>query len=39
MVKPHVRGFYNNVRDEHPIWAMSIDPDLKGPNKFMKGEK
>ncbi len=39
MVKPHVRGFYNNVRDEHPIWAMSIDPDLKGPNEFMKGEK
>ncbi len=39
MVKPHVRGFYNNVRDEHPIWAMSIDPDPTAPNEFMKGRE
>jgi oligopeptide transport system substrate-binding protein len=37
MVKPHVRGFYNNVQDVHPVWAMWIDRDHEGPNEFMKG--
>lgn len=25
MVQPYVKGFYNNLRDEHPLWAISID--------------
>jgi oligopeptide transport system substrate-binding protein len=39
MVKPEVRGFYNNLRDDHPIRAIWIDPtvDPNGPhpNEFM----
>jgi oligopeptide transport system substrate-binding protein len=37
MVNPHVRGFYNNLRDMHPVSAMWIDRDHEGPNEFMKG--
>jgi len=37
MVKPYVRGFYNNIENLHPVWAMWIDRDHKGPNEFMKG--
>ncbi|MCH7751901.1 MAG: peptide ABC transporter substrate-binding protein [Planctomycetes bacterium] len=37
MVKPYVRGFYNNIQDVHPVWAMWIDRDHEGPNEFMKG--
>ncbi len=37
MVKPYVRGFYNNIQDTHPVWAMWIDRDHEGPNEFMKG--
>ncbi len=36
MVKPYVRGFYNNIQDVHPVGAMWIDHDLKGPNEFMR---
>ena len=36
MVKPHVRGFYNNVQDMHPVGAMWIDHESEGPNEFMK---
>jgi oligopeptide transport system substrate-binding protein len=35
MVKPYVRGFYNNLRDEHFVSRMWIDHDAKGPNEFM----
>ena len=35
MVKPHVRGFYNNLQDVHPLWAMRIDHDSEGPNEFI----
>jgi oligopeptide transport system substrate-binding protein len=38
MVKPYVRGFYNNIQDVHPVWAMWIDHDLEGPNEFMGGQ-
>jgi len=38
MVKPHVRGFYNNIQDVHPLWAMSIDLENEGPNEFMQAE-
>lgn len=37
LVKPYVRGFYNNVRDEHPVSDMWIDRSLKSPNEFMRG--
>ncbi|TWU28298.1 peptide ABC transporter substrate-binding protein [Bythopirellula polymerisocia] len=36
MVKPYVRGFYNNVQDEHYIWAMWIDHSTEGSNEFMR---
>ncbi len=39
MVKPYVRGFYNNSRDDHPLWAMWIDRESKGPNEFMRGAR
>lgn len=25
IVRPHVKGFYNNLRDEHPLWALSVE--------------
>jgi len=39
MVKPHVRGFYNNSRDDHAVWSLWIDPDYKGPNEFLRGRE
>ena len=36
MVKPHVRGFYNNLQDMHPVGAMWIDHESEGPNEFMR---
>ena len=36
LVKPHVRGFYNNVQDFHPLWSIWIDPS-GAPNEFMRG--
>jgi oligopeptide transport system substrate-binding protein len=35
MVKPYVRGFYNNLQDLHPVDRMWIDHDSPGPNEFM----
>jgi oligopeptide transport system substrate-binding protein len=29
MVRPYVQGFHQNVRDEHPLWAISVDVDAK----------
>jgi oligopeptide transport system substrate-binding protein len=29
MVRSYVKGFHHNVRDEHPLWAVSIDVDEK----------
>jgi len=37
LVKPHVRGFYNNVQDFHPIWAIWVDRESGEPNEFMRG--
>ena len=39
MVKPYVRGFYNNVRDDHPVWAMWIDRSQESPNPFLRGRQ
>jgi oligopeptide transport system substrate-binding protein len=38
MVKPYVRGFYNNIQDVHPVGDMWIDRELTGPNEFMANE-
>lgn len=32
LVKPYVRGFYENLLDTHPIWAIWIDRDGQTPN-------
>ncbi|MEM9186952.1 MAG: hypothetical protein AAGB00_10695, partial [Planctomycetota bacterium] len=37
LVKPHVRGLYNNVQDTHPLWSLSLDRDATGPNEYMRG--
>ena len=35
MVRPYVRGFYNNLQDSHPLRALRIDHAAAGPNEFM----
>lgn len=35
LVKPHVRGFYNNLQDTHPLWAISVDHEATEPNEYM----
>ncbi|MEM6798866.1 MAG: peptide ABC transporter substrate-binding protein [Planctomycetota bacterium] len=35
LVRPEVRGFYNNMQDSHPLWALSIDREATGPNEYM----
>jgi oligopeptide transport system substrate-binding protein len=39
LVSPKVRGFYNNLRDDHPIRALWIDPSVDQgdphPNEYM----
>lgn len=39
MVKPYVRGFYNNIQNVHPLWAIWIDHELEGPNEFMRDSR
>ena len=40
MVRPHVRGFYNNLQDMHPLHAIWIDPNVNDkaprPNEYME---
>ena len=40
MVRPRVRGFYNNLQDLHPLSAIWIDPNVDDktavPNEFMR---
>ncbi|TWT32384.1 Periplasmic oligopeptide-binding protein precursor [Posidoniimonas corsicana] len=35
LVRPKIRGFYNNLQDSHPLRRLWIDPDLEGPNEYM----
>lgn len=35
LVRPRVRGLYNNVLDQHPLWALWIDDNPSGPNEYM----
>lgn len=39
MVQPYVKGFYHNLRDEHPLWALSIDEDEKRKVRSAEGFK
>lgn len=40
VVRPRVRGFYNNLQDLHPLSAIWIDPNVDSktavPNEFME---
>lgn len=40
LVRPHVRGFYNNLQDTHPLNAIWIDPEVDAesprPNEYME---
>ena len=40
MVRPRVRGFYNNLQDLHPLSAIWIDPNVDDqaavPNEYME---
>ena len=40
VVRPRVRGFYNNLQDLHPLNALWIDPNVDDkaavPNEFME---
>lgn len=35
LVRPYVRGFYNNLLDLHPLHAIYIDHDAPEPNEYM----
>ncbi len=35
LVKPHVRGFYNNMVDTHHVWAIWLDREQTTPNTFL----
>jgi oligopeptide transport system substrate-binding protein len=39
MVKPYVRGFYNNIQDHHPLSAIWIDRQEETPNPFLRGRR
>ena len=39
MVRPHVRGFYNNALDFHPLHSMWIDRSGTTINEFMRSAK
>ena len=39
MVKPTIRGFYNNIQDTHPLSALWIDAAEETPNPFMEGRE
>jgi oligopeptide transport system substrate-binding protein len=39
LVKPHVRGFFNNIQDYHPLWALSLDRTRQSPNPFLRGRR
>ncbi|MEX2169727.1 MAG: peptide ABC transporter substrate-binding protein [Pirellulales bacterium] len=37
MVKPHIRGFYNNLQDIHPLRAIWIDREGETPSDYAPG--
>ncbi len=43
VVRPHVRGFYNNLQDMHPVQDIWIDPHVNDtdprPNEYMEPVK
>jgi oligopeptide transport system substrate-binding protein len=36
MVRPYVRGFYNNLQDMHPLQYLWIDREQRTPNTFLE---
>lgn len=36
MVKPYVRGYFDNVLDQHPVWSLSIDADSR--RRYLTGD-
>lgn len=39
MVQTYVKGFYHNLRDEHPLWALSVDQEAKSRSRAAAGAK
>jgi hypothetical protein len=43
VVRPQVRGFFNNLQDLHPLNAIWIDPNVDRqaavPNEYMEPAK
>ena len=37
LVRPHVRGFYNNLQDTHPLHALWIDRSGNKVSEYMQG--
>jgi len=37
MVRTYVKGFHTNLRDEHPLWALSVDREAKARDREAKG--
>jgi ABC-type oligopeptide transport system substrate-binding subunit len=37
LVRPHVRGFYNNLQDMHPLHTLWIDRSGTTVNEYMQG--
>lgn len=35
LVRPRLRGFYNNALDQHPLWALWIDDTPGAVNEYM----
>lgn len=35
LVRPHVRGFWNNLQDTHPLQFLKIDRNATGPSDLM----
>ncbi len=38
LVRPHLRGFYNNLQDTHPLSALWIDPSISNSDPHPKNE-
>ncbi len=36
LVRPYVRGFYNNLQDSHPLQDIWLDREAAGPNEYMQ---
>ncbi|MBX3424881.1 MAG: peptide ABC transporter substrate-binding protein [Pirellulales bacterium] len=39
LVKPHVRGFHNNIQDYHPLWPLRLDRSGETPHDFLESRR